>query len=176
MKKPSFSTILTLLLCAVFIAGAVTLGAVRGWINEREQLLLACPQRHSDERDVRRGVAACEEAIADFDARLSGDLTGRIAGLFGVEPIGESLSSLHRQLLRDAEDTQSAPDYKVHLNDLTAYVSGFLNENVDTTLSLGKVVLTILLLMALFGKRKKGGFPLGKLLAGFGLLKLWKKR
>lgn len=49
-------------------------------------------------------------------------------------------------------------------------------EDEDTGFSLVKVILTILLLMVVFGSRKKRGIPFGKLLAVFGLFKLWKKR
>jgi len=51
------------------------------------------------------------------------------------------------------------------------------HEDKDTGFSLVKVVLTVLLLMVVFGSRKKKhGIPFGKLLAVFGLWKLWKKR
>lgn len=56
--------------------------------------------------------------------------------------------------------------------------SGFFltEEDKSTGFSFLKVVLTIVLLVIIFGSRKKKGFPFGKLLAGFALYKLWKKR
>lgn len=49
-------------------------------------------------------------------------------------------------------------------------------EDESTGFSLIKVVLTIVLLLIVFGSRRRKGFPFGKILAGIGLFKLWKKR
>ena len=55
--------------------------------------------------------------------------------------------------------------------------SFFTREEKSTGFSLIKVILTIVLLLIVFGSRRgKKGFPLGKVLAAIGLIKLWKKR
>lgn len=168
--KISFSTVLTVILCIALVVGAIGLGTVRGWSDEREKVLMNCVTLHNDTKDLRRSVAECRSAVADYDHRLETELTGRIAGLLGVEPIGDSLEGLHEQLLQESQPEE------IDRVDLEDWVEELLEEHVDTSLSLGKVILTILLLMVIFGKRgRKKGFTLGKLLAGFGLFKLWKR-
>lgn len=172
MKKISFSSVATILLVAALVVCAVGFGAVRGWNSQREEVLLECVQRHSDARNIARSVEECREAIDDFDHRLSTELLGRIAGKFGVEPIGDSVESLHSQLLRESgrQDNSSA-DF-----DLSDAIENLIDEHVDTSLSLGKVIGTIILLTVLFGKKgRRKGFTIGKLLAGFGLFRMWKK-
>ena len=53
--------------------------------------------------------------------------------------------------------------------------SFFTKEDKKTGFSFIKVVLTVILLMVIFGGKKKKGFPFLKVLAGFGLFKLWKR-
>ena len=63
------------------------------------------------------------------------------------------------------------------LGQLGAQVSELLEDNIDTKLSLGKVFWTVVLLMTIFGKKGRSkGFTLGKLLAGFGLFRMWRKK
>ncbi|MBQ8200512.1 MAG: hypothetical protein IJZ74_01950 [Clostridia bacterium] len=169
--KIKFSTILTILLCIVLVMGAVCIGAVRGWSDEREKLLLSCVERHNvSVGSIRRSVEECRECMQDYDHRLSTELTGRIAGKFGVEPIGNSVESLHEQLLHKNVPEEELPA-------LQSMIGALLDDHIDTSLSLGKVVLTIIFLMVIFGNRgRKKGFTFGKLLAGFGLFRLWKRR
>lgn len=168
MKKISFSTILTVLLCAVLVIGAVCIGATRGWADESVELRTACMERHSTEGgDIRAQVDQCRAALSDYDRRLQSEWSGKIAMRFGVAPIADSLEPLHRQLLQNVPE-KDVPDLQARLTDL-------LDDHVDTTLSLGKVFLTVILLLIIFGKRGKKGVSLGKLLAGFGLFKLWKR-
>ncbi len=149
MKKPSFSTILTLLLCAVLVAGAVCLGAVRGWNDQREQVLLSCVERHhAAGKDIRGSVEKCEAAVREFDDGLAHDFTGRIAEMFGVAPIGDSLDGLHAQLLQD--NAPQAPEI-----DPGARISALMDGNIDTALSFGKVFLAVVLLLIMFGPRKR---------------------
>lgn len=171
MKKISFSTVITALLVAALVVAAVGFGAVRGWNSQREQVLLDCVERHSGRGNVSRSVEECREAIEDFDHRLSTELMGRIAGKFGVEPIGDSVEALHSQLLRENAREETYTSF-----DLSGAIGDLIDEHVDTDLSFGKVIGTIILLMVLFGKKgRKKGFTIGKLLAGFGLFKMWKK-
>lgn len=72
-------------------------------------------------------------------------------------------------------------DWATKLQDgadaLESAAESFLTrEDSSTGFSLIKVILTIALLLIIFGSRKKKGFPFGKILAGIGLIKLWKKR
>ena len=114
--------------------------------------------------------------MEDFDERLADTLSGKIAALFGVEPIGHSVDALHQQLLHDHSE-QKDTDGSLTLEDLQNQIGDLLDDHIDTTLSFGKVVWTVILLIAIFGKKgRKKGFTLGKFLAGFGLFNLWKKR
>jgi hypothetical protein len=62
------------------------------------------------------------------------------------------------------------------LEQIGAQVGSLVEDHVDTTLSLGKVFWTVVLLFVIFGRKNRAkGFTLGKLLAGFGLFKMWKK-
>ncbi len=118
---------------------------------------------------MARSIQACETAVADFDARLAHQLMGKAARTFGVDPIGDQVKGLHAQLLRDADAQADAPSLTQQFEDL-------LDDHVDTTLSFGKIVWTCILLSVIFGKKgRKKGFTLGKLLAGFGLFKMWRK-
>lgn len=173
--KTRFSTILTLFLVIALIAGAICIGGVKGYKDEREELLLTCMEMHSTAgTNLTRSIEKCEEAAADFDARLKYKLMGKVAGTFGVEPVTGSVTALHAQLVREQSAVAEAPDL---LEQLGAQVSELLEDNIDTKLSLGKVFWTVVLLMVIFGKKgRRKGFTLGKLFAGFGLFSLWKKK
>ena len=173
--KTRFSTILTVILVTVLIAGAVCIGGVKGYKEDREELLLSCMEMHSTAgTSLSRSIEKCEEAAADFDTRLDHKLMGRIASSFGVEPVTESVSALHAQLLRESSAVEETPDL---LRQLGSQISELLEDNIDTKLSLGKVFWTVVCLFTIFGKRgRRKGFTLGKLFAGFGLFNMWKKK
>ncbi len=172
--KNRLSTILTAVLCTVLVIGAVCIGGVKGYKEEREELLLSCMEMHSTAgSSLTRSIEKCEEDAADFDARLKHKLMGKIAASFGVEPVSASVTALHAQLLREQETVSQSPDL---LEQLGSQVGELLEDNIDTKLSLSKVFWTIVCLMTLFGKKgRRKGFTLGKLFAGFGLFKMWKK-
>lgn len=173
--KNRFSTILTVLLIAVLIAGAVAIGGVKGYKEEREELLLSCMEMHSKAgASLNRSIAECEENAADFDARLKYKLMGKAASAFGVEPVTGSVQALHAQLVKDPSAVTESPDL---LEQLGEQVGELLEDNIDTKISLSKVFWTVVCLVTIFGKKgRRKGFTLGKLLAGFGLFKLWKKK
>ena len=173
--KNRFSTVLTVILCAILIVGAVCIGSVKGYKDEREELLLTCMERHSTAgARLLDSIEDCEEEAADFDARLKHKLTGKIAGTFGVEPITQNVTALHAQLVKEQTVVTETPDL---LGQLGAQVSELLEDNIDTGLSLGKVFWTVVCLMVIFGKKgRRKGFTLGKLFAGIGLFNMWKKK
>ena len=116
----------------------------------------------------------CENDAAYFDARLNHKLMGQIAAAFGVEPVTESVTALHAQLLREQSAVSQTPGL---LEQLGEQVSELLEDNIDTKLSLGKVFWTVVCLFTIFGKKgRRKGFTLGKLFAGFGLFSMWKKK
>ena len=173
--KNRLSTILTVLLVAALILGAVCIGGVKGYKEEREELLLTCMEMH-----VKSGVKLadsiddCEEYAADFDARLKHKWMGKIASSFGVEPVSGSVKALHAKLLQEQSAVTETPDL---LSQLGNQVSELLEDNVDTKLSFSKIFWTIVCLSAIFGKKgRRKGFTLGKLFAGFGLFNMWKKK
>ncbi len=173
--KNRFSNILTVVLVIALIAGAVCIGAVKGYKEEREDLLLSCMEMHSKAgSDLPRSIKACEEAAADFDARLKHKMMGKVAGTFGVEPITESVTALHAQLVREQSAVKQTPGLMEQLGE---QVSELLEDNIDTKLSMSKVFWTIVCLFTIFGKKgRRKGFTFGKLLAGFGLFNMWKKK
>ena len=173
--KTRFSTILTVILVAVLIAGAVCIGGVKGYKEEREELLLSCVEMHSDVGvNLSRSIQECEEAAADFDARLKYKLLGKAASAFGVEPVSESVQALHAQLVQQEVPQPQTNDL---LGQIGEQLSSLLEDNIDTKLSLGKVFWTVVLLFVIFGKKgRRKGFTLGKLFAGLGLFNMWKKK
>ncbi len=173
--KSRFSTMLTVVLVAALILGAVCIGGVKGYKEEREELLLACMEMHVKAgADLSRTIESCEETAADFDARLKHKWMGQIASAFGVEPVSESVQALHAQLVQEDSAVAESPDLLEQLGD---QLGELLEDNIDTKLSLGKVFWTAVLLMTIFGRKgRRKGFTLGKLLAGFGLFSLWKKK
>ena len=173
--KTRFSTILTVILVTALIAGAVCIGSVKGYKEEREELLLTCMEMHSTAgASLSRSIEQCEEAAADFDARLKHKLLGKAASAFGVEPVTQSVAALHAQLIREHSAVEETPDL---LRQLGSQVAELLEDNIDTRLSLGKVFWTVVCLFTIFGKRgRRKGFTLGKLFAGFGLFNMWKKK
>ncbi len=171
--KNRLSTILTVLALVVLIAGAVCIGAVNGYKNDREELLLECMAMHSEARNLSQSIAECRDKAEDFDNRLEYRFLGRIAGSFGVEPVSSSVEGLHAKLLQEATIVSESPDL---LSQLGAQVEELLDDHLDTSLSLGKVFWTVVLLLFIFGKRDKRGITLGKLLAGFGLFRMWRKK
>ncbi len=172
--KNRLSTILTVILCVALVIGAVFIGGVKGYKEEREELLLSCMEMHSAAgNDLIRSIERCEEDAADFDARLKNKLMGKAASAFGVEPVTDSVTALHAQLVREQEAVGKNPDL---LEQLGSQVSELLEDTIDTRLSLSKVFWTAVCLMTIFGKKgRRKGFTLGKLFAGFGLFKMWKK-
>ena len=159
----------------LLIVGAVCIGGVKGYKEEREDLLLSCMEMHSHAGDsLTRSIEDCEEAAADFDARLKYQLMGKIAATFGVEPVTDDVQALHAQLIKNEDTLEQTPDL---LQQIGAQVTHLLDDNIDTKLSLGKVFWTVVLLLVIFGKKGRSkGFTLGKLLAGFGLFHMWKKK
>lgn len=173
--KTRFSTILTVVLVVILIAGAVCIGGVKGYKEEREELLLSCMEMHSRSGvNLTRSIENCEESAADFDARLKHKLMGKVASSFGVEPVTESVAALHAQLVREQSAVAQTPGL---LEQLGSQVSELLEDNIDTKLSLSKVFWTVVCLFTIFGKKgRRKGFTLGKLFAGFGLFNMWKKK
>lgn len=173
--KTRFSTVLTVFLVILLIAGAVCIGSVKGYKEEREELLLTCMEMHSSAgANLSRTIERCEESAADFDARLKHKPMGKVAAAFGVEPVTQNVTALHAQLIREESAVVQSPDL---LEQLGEQVSELLEDNIDTKLSLGKVFWTVVCLFTIFGKRgRRKGFTFGKLLAGFGLFNMWKKK
>lgn len=96
-----------------------------------------------------------------------------IAGLFGT--VGKTSFSTENDWLDRAVEYASSHDW---------YSQRAREEAVDTGVSMGKVILTVVLLLIIFGNRGKrrnregcgcGCMPFSSLLAGWGLWKLWKK-
>lgn len=172
--KDRLSNLLTVLLVIVLIAGAACIGAVKGYKEEREELLLSCMEMHSKAGvNLANSIDVCEESAADFDARLKYKMMGKVAGAFGVEPVSQDVAALHAQLLREQSAVAPSPDLLSQLGD---QVNELLEDNIDTKLSVSKVFWTIVCLYTLFGKKgRRRGMTFGKLLAGFGLFKMWKK-
>ena len=173
--KNRLSTILAVVLVAALILGAVCIGGVKGYKEEREELLLTCMERHVKSGvNLAASIAACEADASDFDARLKHKLMGNAAAAFGVEPVSESVRALHAKLQQEHSATVDTPDV---LSQLGQQVSELLEDTVDTKLSFGKIFWTIVLLSTIFGKKgRKKGFTLGKLFAGIGLFNMWKKK
>ena len=173
--KTRFSTILTVILVALLIVGAVCIGGVKGYKEERKELLLTCMEMHAKAGSgLSASIEKCEASAEDFDARLKYKLMGRIASAFGVEPVTESVCALHTQLVRESSAVAETPDLLAQLGD---QISELLEDNIDTKLSLGKVFWTVVCLFTIFGRRgRRKGFTLGKLFAGFGLFNMWKKK
>ncbi len=173
--KNRFSAILTVLLVAVLIVGAVCIGSVKGYKEDREELLLTCMEMHSHAgASLSHSIAECEENAADFDAKLKYKMMGKVASSFGVEPVTDRVKALHAQLMKDASAVVETPDL---LEQLGSQVSELLEDNIDTKLSLSKVFWTVVCLFVIFGKKgRRKGFTLGKLFAGFGLFNMWKKK
>lgn len=173
--KTRLSTILTVILVAVLVLGAVCIGGVKGYKEEREELLLTCMEMHvKSGANLSRSIADCEEDAADFDARLRHKWMGKAASAFGVEPVSGSVKALHTKLVSEQSAVEESPDLLAQLGD---QVSELLEDNIDTKLSLSKVFWTVVCLVTIFGKKgRKKGFTLGKLFAGLGLFKMWKKK
>lgn len=170
--KNRLSNILTVALVVALIAGAVCIGGVKGYQQEREKLLLACMELHTaPHADLADSIAECEASAADFDARLNSKVRGKVAEAFGVEPISANVKALHAQLLKEQTDVAETPDI---LTQLGQQVGEMLEDNIDTKLSVSKVFWTIVCLTVIFRRRR--GFRLSQLLAGFGLFRLWKKK
>ena len=173
--KTRFSTIATVLLVLALILGAVCIGGVKGYKEDREKLLLTCMEMHATAgNNLAVSIKACEEDAADFDARLKYKLMGKVASAFGVEPVSANVQALHAQFMKEDSAHTESPDL---LQQLGTQVSELLEDNIDAKLSLSKVFWTVVCLFTIFGKRgRRRGFTLGKLLAGFGLFKMWKKK
>ena len=113
--KNRLSTILSVILVIALVAGAVCIGGVKGYKEEREELLLTCIAMHSDTSvDLAHSIEQCAEAASDFDARLKYKIMGKVAAFFGVEPISASVTALHAQLIQAGsqevpEDSNTSP-------------------------------------------------------------------
>lgn len=173
--KTRISTILTVILVAALILGAVCIGGVKGYKEEREELLLSCMEMHVKSGvNLSKSIEDCEEDAADFDARLKHKWMGKVAAAFGVEPVSGSVKALHAKLISEQSAVTETPDL---LEQLGSQVGELLEDNIDTKLSLSKVFWTVVCLMTIFGKKgRRKGFTLGKLFAGFGLFNMWKKK
>ena len=173
--KNRISNILTTLLVVLLVVGAVCIGGVKGYEEEREELLLTCVEMHTEAgRDLHRSIEECAAAAADFDERLDGKLMGHVAAAFGVEPVTASVTALHIQLLREHAAAEESPDL---LRQLGSQVSELLEDKVDTNLSFSKIFWTVVCLSTIFGKKgRRKGFTFGKFFAGFGLFNMWKKK
>ena len=173
--KNRFSTILTVALVLALIVGAVCSGGVKGYQEERKELLLACMERHTKAGGaLTRSIEECEANAADFDARLKDKTMGKLAASFGVEPVTESVAALHAQLIHEQSAVEATPNIMEQLGD---QVNELLEDNIDTKLSMSKVFWTIVCLYTIFGRKgRRRGFTFGKLLAGFGLYNMWKKK
>lgn len=173
--KNRFSTILTVALVLALIVGAVCIGGVKGYQEERKELLLACMELHSSAgANLSRSIEECEADAADFDARLKDKTMGKLAASFGVEPVTESVAALHAQLIHEQSAVEATPNIMEQLGD---QVNELLEDNIDTKLSMSKVFWTIVCLYTIFGRKgRRRGFTFGKLLAGFGLYNMWKKK
>ena len=169
------STILTVLVVVALFLGAVCIGGVKNFKEEREKLLLSCMEMHiSAGTNLTRSIKNCEEDAADFDARLKYTMMGKVAGTFGVTPVSSNVVALHAQLVREQNTVTGTPGL---LEQFGERIGELLEDNIDTKLSLGKIFWTMILLTSIFGKKaRKRGFTLRKLLAGFGLFRLWRKR
>ncbi len=173
--KNRFSTVLTVILVVLLIAGALCIGGVKGYKEDREELLLSCVEMHASAgANLSRSIAECEAAAADFDAKLKYKLMGKAASAFGVEPVSGSVQALHAQLVQQEAPAPQTTDL---LGQIGEQVSSLLEDNLDTKLSLGKVFWTVVFLFVIFGKKgRRKGITLGKLFAGFGLFNMWKKK
>ena len=173
--KTRLSTMLTVILVAALILGAVCIGGVKGYKEEREELLLTCMEMHvKSGARLADSIEECEEDAADFDARLKHKWMGKIASSFGVEPVSESVKALHAQILQVNSVQEQYPSLWEQLGEQAAEL---LEDNVDTKLSFGKIFWTLVCLSAIFGKKgRRKGFTLGKLFAGIGLFNMWKKK
>ena len=173
--KNRLSTILTVILVAALILGAVCIGGVKGYKEEREELLLSCMEMHVKAgAKLADSIENCEEDAADFDARLKHKLMGKVASAFGVEPVSDSVMALHAKLQQEQSAVTETPDL---LAQLGQQVGELLEDKVDTKLSFSKIFWTIVCLSAIFGKKgRRRGFTLGKLFAGIGLFNMWKKK
>ena len=173
--KNRLSTILTVIVVVVLVLGAVCIGSVKGYKDEREELLISCMAMHTEAgANLNRTIEKCRAEASDFDARLKHKLTGKIAAGFGVDPISNNVEALHTRLLSEQNTVVEVPDL---LGQLGAQVSELLEDNIDTGISLGKVFWTVIFLMVIFGKKgRRKGFTFGKLFAGIGLFNMWRKK
>ena len=173
--KNRLSTILTVILVAALVLGAVCIGGVKGYKEEREELLLTCMEMHvKSGAKLADSIEDCEEDAADFDARLKHKWMGKAAASFGVEPVSDSVKALHAKLRQEHTAVEEQPDLLAQLGE---QVGELLEDKVDTKLSFSKIFWTIVCLSAIFGKKgRKKGFTLGKLFAGIGLFNMWKKK
>ena len=173
--KNRVSTLLTGLLVALLVFGAIFIGGVKGYKEEREELLLACMEMHAKSGTaLERSIVQCEDAAADFDARLKYKWMGKLSAAFGVEPVSGTVQALHAQLIRNDTTAAQSPNL---LSQLSGQISELLEDTIDTKLSWSKIFWTLVCLYTIFGKKaRRKGFTLWKLLAGFHLFKLWKRK
>lgn len=125
-------------------------------------------------QDYNRAIAALMPALAE-ELNKTGDDELDMTGLFGVTAAAPADTWLHR-----------GSDWEYADEDEEDFAQRFSDEDDDTGFSLGKVVLTVILLMVIFGNHKKGRyyhgrqgcgcFPFSSLLAALGIWKLWDRK
>lgn len=124
------------------------------------------------QQDYDAAIAALMPALAT-EAGKSWNESVDISGLFGTVS-ASSLATEQDWLVRPVE----------RVNQTDRYADRVADYDHDSGFSLGKVILTVLLLLVIFGNRGKkrerngcgcGCLPFSSLLAGWGLWKLWKK-
>lgn len=129
----------------------------------QNKLLAACLEEPFLLQEYDAAIAAFVPALVREVSKAYGESVST-DGLFGSA--SASVFADWASKLQDSAQTLEA-----------AADSFFTQEDESTGFSFAKVILTIVLLMIVFGSRKKkNGFPLFKLLAVFGLFRLWKKR
>jgi len=140
----------------------------------REKLLSAHFAEPFLNQDYNSAIAALMPALAE-ELNKAGDDHLDMTGLFGVTAAAPADTWLHRGTGVEYADEK-------HEN-----LAQRLSEEDETTgFSLGKVVLTVMLLMVIFGNHKKGRyhhgrqgcgcFPFSSLLAALGIWKLWDRK
>jgi len=135
-------------------------------ISARQQakLLAANLETPFLQQEYDAAIAAYAPVLADEIAKTC-DADVNRSGLFGAAKVNV-FDNWAEKLESHAQSIETAAE---------AFLS---RENRENGVSLMKVILTVVLLMIIFGNRrsKKGGIPFGKILAGFALFKLWKRR
>lgn len=130
----------------------------------QSKLLATCLEEPFLQQEYDAAIAAFVPALVSEINKAYGESIST-NGLFGRSS-SSMFADWASKLQSGAQTIEEAAD------------SFLTREDESTGFSLAKVILTIALLMIAFGSRKKNrkGSPFFKLLAVFGLFKLWKKR